>query len=658
MPGERTPSDLDTHWKRLGLDAIEPTLGAADTVRADGLALTWLAGPSALRSAAELPRLTLSPPALAAASPLEASDLVPLSVLGEGGMGRVLVAHEAALDRDVAVKVLKEGQSKGALGLVAEARITGALEHPNVIPVYALGSSEAGLPAVVMKRVDGVSWQALLSDAAHPGWERLLRNGTDRVEANVRLLMQVCDALAFAHLRGVVHRDLKPSNVLLGELGEVYLADWGVAMRQRPADAPEERPQLVGTPAYMAPEMAAGDVRRVDARTDVFLLGATLTEVLTGRPPYLTSEVKASLKLALECAAPAFPPEAPVELAQACRRAMAADPADRFPTALDFRRALADFLAHRGSANLAAAARERLEELKAAADEGDPAAAGGRTTAARSAWALFAEARFGFTQALESWPENQAARAGLAEAIATMAQRELARSNLAAARALVAELSAVPPELAQALDALAARLEAEQQRRGRLEKLEHELDLSVAADPRRRFVFWLAIATAVTSVVTVSMRAVSMDKGFEQGLLVVSAGTMAALFGVGFWLQRRELLVNAINRRLTGFIMLTVMGFVLHRVLGWIQRSSVAETIAGDTILAAAMAAFAALTVHRRLAWAAGGMVVSAVPAAVYPQYAPTFFGAGLAFGLVLTAILLRTNADPEAPPADASRRR
>ena len=213
-----------------------------------------------------------------ASSPASGSgaDLEVRGVIGEGGMGRVLVARQHSIDRDVAIKTIRDGAPETVhAALLAEGRITGRLEHPSIVPVHALGLDEAGRPALVMKRVEGTSWLALLRDPAHPGWEGWKGDPRDRLLGHLELLAAICNALHFAHSRGFVHRDVKPENVLVGGFGDVYLADWGVATRIGTRDE-----NLCGTPACMAPEMVTGGV--VDERTDVYLLGAALHEVLTG----------------------------------------------------------------------------------------------------------------------------------------------------------------------------------------------------------------------------------------------------------------------------------------------------------------------------------------------------------------------------------------
>ena len=184
-------------------------------------------------------------------------------VAGRGGMGTVYVARDQVLDRDVAVKVLDLADQKGvrAARLQKEASILARLDHPGIVPIHDAGTLPDGRTFYVMKLVQGRRLDALL--AAHPSL-------SDRLNTFARVL----DAVAFAHAQGVVHRDLKPENVMVGSFGEVYVMDWGVA-QDRQADG---EPAVVGTPGFMPPEQEHPS-DRVDARADIFALGAMLAHV-------------------------------------------------------------------------------------------------------------------------------------------------------------------------------------------------------------------------------------------------------------------------------------------------------------------------------------------------------------------------------------------
>ena len=291
-----------------------------------------------------------------AATPTPGSTAVPqgdaryevISVLGEGGMGRVVEAIDKQFSRVVAIKELR-GAGGDSARLQTEAVVTGNLEHPGVPAVYERGVRADGAPFYVMRRVRGRALEDVLAEAKDlPG--RL---------AQLPALTRAAQTLGFAHEKGVVHRDVKPQNIMVGGHGEVFVVDWGLARAGSlsssvsSSDGTESAaPQktmagaVMGTPAYMAPEQARGDGAMVDARTDVFALGAVLYRMLAGRPPYDGSSTAAVLELArrgeypsLEVAAP----EAPPNLKTICIRAMAVDPAARYPTAQHLADALEGF---------------------------------------------------------------------------------------------------------------------------------------------------------------------------------------------------------------------------------------------------------------------------------------------------------------------------
>jgi tetratricopeptide (TPR) repeat protein len=248
-----------------------------------------------------------NPPGSAAAGALPA---VPgyevLGPLGQGGMGEVLRGHDLHLGRDLAVKVLREehkGEPRLVQRFLAEARIHGRLQHPGIAPVHELGELPDRRPYFTMKLVEGRTLAALLDERADPSRDR---------PRFLTIFEQVCQAMGYAHSRGVIHRDLKPHNVMVGSFGEVQLMDWGLAKalaREEEGGRRKEEPDgsasslilhpssfaetqpgaVLGTPAYMAPEQARGEVESLDERSDVFGLGAILCVILTGEPPYCGS---------------------------------------------------------------------------------------------------------------------------------------------------------------------------------------------------------------------------------------------------------------------------------------------------------------------------------------------------------------------------------
>lgn len=611
----------------------EPTLprGSDAEVRPAGATLEARVPGVVSASIGPLPRIAVSREAVRAHERAESEGAPPadfevLRVLGEGGMGRVHLARQRSLGRDVAIKSLKEevADTRVAEMLRAEATVMGRLEHPNVVPVHAVGLDERGRLVLVMKRIDGVAWSELLKDAAHPRWASLLESAESPLEVHLDVLTDVARALHFAHQEGIVHRDVKPDNVLVGAHGDVYLADWGVALR---LGAHHEGTELVGTPAYMAREMVIGDVSKIDARTDVYLLGATLYEVLTGQPPHRGKNLHQTLVAAFDAEPPTFGPDVPAELASIARVAMAAQPDERYPSALAFQRAIDDVRRHRGSIALARSGRAILEELEAA-DGSDP-----------SVDRKLTEARFAFVQALRDWPENAEAKLGLDASIQRALAHELSRENAVGARALLAELSSPDATLRAAVEALEKKLAARIAESERLKKLEAEQDLTVGHRARLMMMVGLiGLTTAISIAIGFQTQG---DAGSLSGteLIGISALILAAtVIPIGF--LRKRLLANAVGRRVAGLVVLSCASLLVHRVLG------VVWNVAPDAILVMDMAIFAGIaaaagTVSPRLLWAIPVPLLGAVVATMMPERVATIFSITGMLTLLSLALLL-----------------
>ena len=228
----------------------------------------------------------LNPPPLFVQKALQRGEKQPeyrfKKVLGQGGMGVVYSCIQTSLDRTLAVKTLnprKQGtQGANPSGaFTAEAIITANLVHPNIVPIHDLGCDSDGQLFYSMKQVEGKSWNTCMAKKS--------------LDENLDILLKVCDAVAYAHSRGVINRDLKPENVAIGEYGEVVVLDWGLAILTKRAEKREwlqvNKMGGSGTPAYMAPELADPEISKVTERSDIYLLGAMLFEILEGFAPHM-----------------------------------------------------------------------------------------------------------------------------------------------------------------------------------------------------------------------------------------------------------------------------------------------------------------------------------------------------------------------------------
>jgi len=377
-----------------------------------------------------------------------------LEEIGSGGMGVVYRAFELAFGREVAIKVLHDRYapaSEAATRFLEEARITGQLQHPAIPPAHHVGTLPDGRPFLAMKLIKGHTLDELLTARADAAADR---------GRFVAIFEQLCQAIAYAHDHKVIHRDLKPANVMVGDYGEVQVMDWGLAKVLLAAPSPDvpvtkvdetlgteirslrmsdasftQAGCVLGTPAFMPPEQAAGEVDKIDERADVFGLGAVLAVILTGQAPYSGRDAESVRLMAIrgnlanglarleECGAEPG-------LVDLCRRCLSFDPADRPAGAGEVAEAVAELRA-------AAEERARRAELDRVRAEGERASAEARTTEQRkrrktqAALGITCTALIVLIGAFSWWQDHQSATRK-AELAQEETDREARRSRTAA----------------------------------------------------------------------------------------------------------------------------------------------------------------------------------------------------------------------------------
>ncbi|MCS6913870.1 MAG: cyclic nucleotide-binding domain-containing protein [Myxococcota bacterium] len=275
--------------------------------------------------------------------------------IGRGGVGAVRVVTDRVLQRRIAMKKMLPSVLSQPLmvrSFIREAQITAQLDHPNLVPVHDIGIDENGQVYFTMKLVEGRTLAQLIEDFRER--DQHIDQAYDLLIHMVEVLIKVCDALAFAHSRGVIHCDIKAQNIMVGDYGQVYLMDWGFAQllppspdgrsdRRRVEDPLPKLPKaatsgyVFGTPGYMSPEQAQGLLDQLDERTDVFSLGAVLYHILAGQVPYRADTVAETVLKAQRCDYPPLESDGlgfyslrPRELVRIATKAMARLPADRY----------------------------------------------------------------------------------------------------------------------------------------------------------------------------------------------------------------------------------------------------------------------------------------------------------------------------------------
>jgi len=298
-----------------------------------------------------------------------------IRIIAQGGMGRVYLARDLTMNREVVVKTLRpqlRDDEEYRLRFIREARLTAKLLHPNIVPVHYFGEDETGLPFLVMQHVDGRSLEIVLDHLREQNAEAI--EGFPLVHM-LHIFLQVCDALRYAHSRHIIHRDIKPENVMIGDFGEVVVMDWGLAKDLTETAVDDNLPrqestesdvfyaqqtmddavrtldgQVLGSPSYMAPEQAFGNIQDIDKRTDVYGLGGLLYTLLTLYPPHAvqgSEDRKTTITPPSEFGKnkkglfarksvvdlPHCPNNSiPRELSRICMKALAHDPDARYPT--------------------------------------------------------------------------------------------------------------------------------------------------------------------------------------------------------------------------------------------------------------------------------------------------------------------------------------
>jgi serine/threonine-protein kinase len=477
-----------------------------------------------------------------------------------------------------------------------------------------------------MKRIEGATLESLVRDRDHPTWKVLERRHGDRGAVWCELLVRVADALHFAHSRGYFHRDLKPSNVMVGSFGEVYLLDWGVAL------SPEERGdeasahEIVGTPSFMAPEMVTGDPTKIDARTDVYLLGATLHALLTDRPRHPGTSLAGVLYAAAVSVPVKYDASVDAGLGAIANRATSARPSERYESALAFADALAEHLRHRGSLALSDAAEAKLAALPDDAPLASPETTG-----------VLHECRFGLEQSLHAWPDNVRARDALDRTLERMVEAELARRSPEGALAIACAMRRTDPRIEARIDAL--RAEIAEAKRLEEEARAEERERALAPTTRYRVPYTVVVLTLSVLLFVWAMVDEARDaEPLPMTRIVPYDVVMLGIMSGGLWLLRGRILTNRIARQLASLLLLSLASSTLVDQIHASRGETSHEAGPVSIMMIGAVYLGAAIGIGGRLWVAASICYVAALIAALWPAASTAAVGGGI-IGCLVTLV-------------------
>lgn len=382
-------------------------------------------------------------------------DIMIGKMIGRGGMGDVYKAKQLSLQRNIAVKIIKQDMSKRndiRSSFLREAMVTGNLEHPNIVPIYDVGETVDGDLYYLMKEIKGDSWEKVIKEK--------------NLDENLEILLDVCDAIAYAHSKHVIHRDLKPENVMLGNYGEVAVMDWGIAAAAGVAGHSEENElfgaeqltgesDLAGTLDYMPPEMVAGDPERIGPKSDIYLLGGILYYIATGVRPHPIYE-NMFQTIAAVSANIIRQTDRKGELVDIALKAMETDPCNRFGSVLEFQCAIREFRIHSESISLFEMA---LKDYGKALDS--------------NSYEYFSESIFGLKESLKLWPGNKKCSEMIDKVMLSYAATAYRKGDFDLA------LSLLNPDMAEHSDMIGKIVFAKERRRSRRRRIKHLTLLSI-----------------------------------------------------------------------------------------------------------------------------------------------------------------------------------
>ncbi|WP_372367428.1 tetratricopeptide repeat protein [Candidatus Uabimicrobium sp. HlEnr_7] len=376
-----------------------------------------------------------------------------LNEIARGGMGVVYKGCQNSLRREIAIKKIINDNQNNRNKFLCESIVTAHLDHPNIVPVHELAQNENGETFLAMKLVGGREWKQIL----YPKNDNSQAKKYDTL-AHLNVLLNVCNAIAYAHSKEIVHCDLKPSNVMVGEFGEVLVMDWGIAVEigEKHRGLTVHKTMIdgpMGTPYYMPSELASGHGMEIGPWTDIYLLGGILYEILMRTPPH-KGHTMTAIFAAIMGQQPKFSDDIPQELQQICLKALSKNIKDRYQSVDEFSKAIQKYLQHRESLIISQKAKNTLQKCLTSNKQNSDLL-----------YSDFAQSVAGFEQALQLWSGNENAQLGKEQARIEYAKVALKQQDFGLAQAQLSSLQSTS-EITQ----LQNKIDAQRNKKLRIEK--------------------------------------------------------------------------------------------------------------------------------------------------------------------------------------------
>lgn len=589
-------------------------------------------------------------------------DFIIDQLLGEGGMGHVFQGLQTCLNREVAIKISKiESPDPRLLAQIChEAQITARLDHPNILPIYLLARSEDGKPIQVMKRIEGVSWHDLLYSSTHPLWIEL-NSQNDQETFHLEVLTQVSQAISYAHERGVIHRDLKPENVMIGKFGEVYVLDWGVALDLATAQGEESafwaqqhsglENALVGTPAYMPPEMAKKEIKQQGTWSDVYLLGAILYQILTKNRLHQGKDVEELYQSILQGKLPLLPNEMVKEMRDLIQASLAYHPEQRLPNAGSFRLLLIEAIRTLRSRSVEQRGWDALKAFQEELTNEDPEP--------RRLEVLFDESKHYFWTALEMWPMNPEASAGLDQILKLWGRHLISLNEFTHAKRILSELREDDPDLFAHIAFAKGERDQEEQEHQALKDWREDESLASS----RRLRLFLAklgflsfgLGSLICDLLERSQKIhINAQRAF---IFSVILSSFVALSFLLFSKKRRTKQQNALFSRLVHFLGVILCGVMINRFVGWQLGENFRHILLHEMCLIM-VGCFGMSTISGRkdFTWGGGAFTLGIVLSVLWTKWLTLFYSLSMII-LWIGVILSWRNEEPSPTSSYSSDR-